>query len=65
MTKAQTIDAIRALGLVARWSTEWQEWTVNYALSDPRRSAASAYHTPDNDDALDTAKAMAAYERKA
>lgn len=61
LTKAQTVAEIRALGLTAKWSTEYQEWTVNYRLDDPRRTKESSYHTDDNVDALATAIRMKAW----
>lgn len=59
MTKRQTINAIKALGLTARWSVEWQEFIVNYRIGDPRRTSDSSAHTSDASDALGTAQVMA------
>ena len=63
LTKAQTVAEIRALGMTAKWSTEYQEWTVNYRLDDYSRTKESSYHTDDNVDALATAIRMKAWQK--
>ena len=63
LTKAQTVAGIRALGMVGKWSPEYQEWTVNYGLNDYRRTSESSYHTDDSDDAIATARRMAAWHK--
>ena len=62
MTKAMVIATVRALGLSVRYQAVFHEWKIDYRQDDPRRSAESAYFTNDSDDAIATAKAMAAYE---
>jgi hypothetical protein len=59
MTKRDTMQAIKALGLTVRH--DGNEYRVNYpklaGMSHDRE--ATAYYTDDAADALDTAKAMA------
>ena len=55
MNKRETIAAIRAIGLRAVWSSEWNEWRV----TDPAQPGV-CYHTDDNDDALATARCILA-----
>lgn len=66
LTKAQTRAAIQGLGLTARWSAEWSEWRITVppgsmhyvkALDDAAREDM-AHYCGDNEDALDTARAM-------
>lgn len=61
MTKKETLAAIKAAGMTARWSSEWQEWRVTFTANDmpsaERREAVAAYCT-DNQEALDNANAM-------
>lgn len=55
MTKAQTVKAIRDLGMRGTWSSEWGEWRVTFSqeeMPDRERREAVAAYTPDNDDAL-------------
>ncbi len=59
MTQAETIKAVRALGLVCVWDRVWAEWRVDYKPGDARRSPLSAYHTTDREDAVGTAQMMA------
>lgn len=59
MTKKQAIVEVRKLGLTAEWSYDWQEFTLNYRLEDPRRTKDSDYCCPDTDDLLGTARYMA------
>lgn len=58
MTKLQTINTIKGLGLTARWNSEYHEFVINYRRDDSRRTELSDYHTDDAQDALDTARAM-------
>lgn len=70
MTKAQAKEAAQALGMSVIWSAEWREFRVSYPLEHymgqgltrldaiARREDQACY-TPDVDDALDTARAMA------
>ena len=72
MTKAETKARIQALGLVAQWRAEWNEWRITVppgsmhyikALDDEAREAVACY-TDDNEDALETAQHMRAeFER--
>lgn len=63
MTKAQVKEAVKALGLVARWDSDWQEWIVDYKRNDTRWTSNTSYHTADNEDAIGTAKRMAEFTR--
>lgn len=70
MTKAQAREAAQALGMSVVWSAEWREFRVSYPLEHymghgltrveaiARREDQACY-TPDAEDALDTARAMA------
>lgn len=60
-TRAQTVvcRTIRALGLMARYSTVLDEYQINYVRTDPRHTEDTAYYTSDPDDAIMTAQAMA------
>jgi hypothetical protein len=58
MTKRETVAAIRALNMTAKWSSEWQEFIVDYPLHDSRRTKNSSYHTDNAYDALGTARIM-------
>lgn len=71
MTQKQTLAAIRALGLVARFDPETREYRVAHPLSvwanqgfpaweQRTRQEAESYYTNDADDALATARRMAA-----
>lgn len=59
MTKRDVCQVIKAMGLTAKYSSEWQEFIINYRQDDSRRSEDSSYHTDDADDAIGTAKIMA------
>lgn len=61
MTKKDTLLAIRALGATARWDPAWGEYRVN--LPAPYGTEATAYYTPDDEDAVGTARAMMAQHR--
>jgi len=56
MNVKQIKEAINELDLSARYRDG--EWRINYRA--PHGTEATAYYTQDNDDALATAKAMAA-----
>jgi len=58
MTKQQAAKAVADMGLVCKWSVEWQEFTVDYRVGDARRTPHTSYHTQDVMDAIGTAKAM-------
>lgn len=61
MTRKDTLDAIKALGMSARYSTEWGEYRVTLRAEDEpsrERREAMAYYTDDAKDALGTARAM-------
>lgn len=75
MTRKQTLDAIRALGLVASYDGDSEEYRVAYSYgflaggrTEQQRQKdwqeRSAYYTDDKDDALGTAKHMAANMQK-
>lgn len=54
LTKSQAKDIVKALGMRATWSSEFQEWK----LTDP---TGGTYFTSDTDDMIGTA--IAIYER--
>ena len=54
MTKLQTLQAIRALGMTARWSSEFQEFRINFRGG----MEATAHYTNDADDAIGSAQDM-------
>lgn len=58
MTKQQVRDAIRAAGMTGTYRDG--EWRVNF----PNGREATAYYTTDDQDAIDTAKAMAQEQEK-
>ena len=63
MTKKETRDQIKALGMAASFSAEWGEWRVTLRVvdePDAARREAIAYYTHDAEDALQTAAAMRA-----
>ena len=55
MTIQQTLQTIKALGLSARWSSEYREFRINLKGG----SEATAYYTESAIDAITTAKKMA------
>lgn len=59
-TIAATKAAIRATGLTVRYQAEYDEWRIDYKRDDPRWSEDSAYYTTYRDDAIATARVMAA-----
>jgi hypothetical protein len=54
MTINQTLKAIKALGLTARYNPEYQEYRINI----PGGKEATAYYTNDSEDAIKTAESM-------
>lgn len=60
MTQRETLNAIRACGMAARYSAEWGEYRVTFPPSEmtAERREAVAYYTPDSDDALGAAHHM-------
>lgn len=67
MTQKETLAAIRAAGMAARYSAEFGEWRVTFTADDmpsaERREAVASY-TDDAQDALDTARAMRAHAER-
>ena len=63
LTKAELFNQVKALGMRIKWDYEWGEYIVDYKKDDPRWSKNSTYHTDDRQDALDTAKSMAAWKK--
>jgi len=63
MTQREAKQAVQALGLVLRYSVEYAEYRVDYRPDDTRRSADSAYFTTDRQDAVDTARHMAGWQK--
>jgi hypothetical protein len=60
VTQRETLDAIRALGLKARFDHANREWRVWPSIEGfPDAEEAAAYYTDDAEDALYTAQAMA------
>lgn len=67
MTQKQTLAAIKAAGMTARYSADWREWRVTFTAADmpsAERREAVSYYTDDAQDALDTARAMRAHHDK-
>ena len=75
MTRAQTIEAIKALGLRCKYITETREYRVwpnfghfpggrGFQAHYLKREEECAYYTEDKQDALDTARDMATREYK-
>jgi hypothetical protein len=62
MTHKQIARAIRHLGLTVRYSPEYAEWRIDYKRSDTRWTEDTAYFTTWPDDALETARIMAAFK---
>jgi len=65
VTQRETLAAIRALGMAARYSAEFAEWRVTFPASempDAERREAVACYCSDNSDALDNARAMRAHK---
>lgn len=63
MTIKETLAAIKAANMHARWNSEAREYRVTFppgSMSEERREEVASY-TPDPQDALDTAKAMRAH----
>lgn len=61
MTRKDTLEQIKALGMSARYSAEWGEYRVTLRAEDEpsrERREAIAYYTHDAEDALGTARAM-------
>ena len=58
MTIKETLVKLTALGLKARWSSEWQEYRVTLHGLSAEREEAIAYYTSDPDDAIGTGIAM-------
>lgn len=66
MNKADTVKAIKALGMLGQWKADVQEWRVTYrpgeldanVTIDNARREECAYYTDDAQDAIDSARAM-------
>lgn len=59
-TQTQVKAAAKAANVSAKWSSEWQEWTI-------RKNGCSAeteYYASDNDDALDQIAYLATLAKK-
>lgn len=64
MTIKETLAAIKAAGMVGRWSPELSEFRVAFKASDlpsATRREDAAYYTGSRQDAVDTARAMRAW----
>ena len=58
MTIKQTLDTIRAMGLSARYNSEYKEYRITVKGLKPAMSEACAYYTNDSNDAIGTAQCM-------
>ena len=56
-TQTQVKAAAKAANVSAKWSVEWQEWTIRKIGC----SAETEYYTSDNDEALDQIAYLANY----
>lgn len=73
MTRAQTLEAIKALGFHASYDREAGEFRISpgyilaggrgFQADQQRRAEAAAYYTPDKADALGTAQRLHAEGR--
>lgn len=61
---ADVLAHVRGLGLTVRYDSGYQEFRIDYRRSDSRWSEDSAYFTTYRDDAMETATAMAAFNRE-
>lgn len=61
LTVKNVIDAVHAVGLTCRYSSEYLEFRINYKVDDDRWTEDSAYYTTYRDDAIATAQIMAGY----
>lgn len=62
-TNKDVVTAVRALGLIARYVSEYAEWRIDYRQNDARKTADSAYFTNDRQDAYQTSVAMANWQK--
>lgn len=63
MTLVETLTAIKAARMHARWNSETREFRVTFppgSMSEKRREEVASY-TTDPEDAISTAKAMRAH----
>ncbi len=58
MNVKQALQAIRALGLKAKFDSEWSEFRIAPKGMTAEREEACAYYTPDAEDAVGTARMM-------
>jgi hypothetical protein len=62
LTRLMVLETVKGLGLRAQWSRDYATFVVDYRQDDPRfvpGDHGTSYHTPDPQDAMDTARAMA------
>lgn len=68
MTQRETINAIKALGLIVSYSSEYGEWRVAFPMPPHAwedheyelvKQEEGAYYTDDAEDALHTAQCLA------
>jgi hypothetical protein len=67
LTRLMVLETVKALGLRAQWSRDYATFVVDYRQDDPRYVAGdlgTSYHTPDPQDAMDTAKVMAKWVKE-
>ncbi len=63
MTITEVVKAIRATGMTCKYSSEYQEFKIDYPKSDSRWNEDTAYFTTYRDDAIETAKVMAKFNK--
>lgn len=61
LSVTDVVVAVRAAGLTCRYSSAYMEFRIDYPRSDARWSEDSAYFTTYRDDAIATARQMAAF----
>lgn len=55
---SEVVRAVRSYGLTCRYSSEYQEFRIDYKRNDYRWTEDTAYFTTYRDDAVETAKVM-------
>ena len=58
MSISETLKRLKAMGLKAKWLSDWREYRVTLPELTPEREEAIAYYTSDWEDALHTGAAM-------
>lgn len=60
----EVIETVTALGLRCTYDGAYMEFKIDYKRNDPRWNEDTAYFTTYRDDAVETAKVMAAWGTK-